>query len=132
MPSKQSTILDSQGLPFLNTTANDIEQSASLSAMGIDAVSISQVLAASQNPARQRFDIYQSYAYMMGDPIIATALNLHVTQSLGAHETTSDVFFIEANADATPAELKIIEELQDILTEQINQSAYQLSYLATG
>ncbi|UOO93410.1 hypothetical protein [Vitreoscilla stercoraria] len=132
MPSKQSTILDSQGLPFLNTTANDIEQSASLSAMGIDAVSISQVLAASQNPARQRFDIYQSYAYMMGDPIIATALNLHVTQSLGAHETTSEVFFIEANADATPAEVKIIEELQDILTEQINHSAYQLSYLATG
>lgn len=131
MSDKKSLILDKTGIPF-QLSSSEIESAAQENFTGLDAVSISQVLNASDKPARSRFEIYQTYSYMMDDPIIHTALNLHITQSLGAHETTNEVFFIEANADASAAEKKIIEELKRDLVPQINRIAYQMAYTGTG
>ena len=122
----KSTILSATGESF-TLPESVITQSARTSFTDMDTVSISQVLSALEMPARNRQDIYQQYMYMMGDPIISAALNLHVTQSLGGHETTGDVIFIEAKPTATDAEKKIIEEIQNNLSDMLNQNAYQMA-----
>lgn len=123
----KSTILSMTGEPFA-LDEKLITQSAQTSFTDIDAISISQVLSALEMPARNRQEIYSRYMYMSGDPIIAAALNLHVTQSLGGHETTGDVIFIEAKPNATDAEKKIIEQIQNDLLDMLNQNAYQIAF----
>ena len=104
---KKSSILNSQG-EYFNLPENDISQSARTTMTDMDAVTISQVLSALEMPARSRTEIYQQYLYMLGDPVIGAALNLHVTQALGGHETTGDVIFIEATPTATENERKLV------------------------
>ena len=123
---KKSSILNSQG-EYFNLPENDISQSARTTMTDMDAVTISQVLSALEMPARSRTEIYQQYLYMLGDPVIGAALNLHVTQALGGHETTGDVIFIEAAPTTTENERKLVEQIQNDLDDLLNHNAYQMA-----
>lgn len=129
---QNSSILDSQGQPFAFQSAADIRDAGYQSNTQIDAVSISQVLSSFDMPSRMRWEIYQQYLYMMSDPIISAALNLHVTQSLGGHETTGDVVFIEAKMNASAKEKKAVAEIQQALSHKINEIAYHVAFMGTG
>lgn len=126
-----STILDANGVPF-QYTPPEISRRGDETYTMMDSISISQVLASTQRPNRTRLEVYSHYAYMMDDPIINTAIGLHVTQSLGGHETTGDVVFLEKKADIKPAEEKIIDELQDFIIPEVNKIAYQVSFMGVG
>jgi len=126
---KKSNILNTNGMHF-ELPENDINHSARRTMTDVDIVSVSQVLGSMEMPARTRTEIYQSYSYMQGDPIIGQALNLHVTQSLGGHETTGDVIFVEAKSNASDAERKLIDEINHDLSELLNKNAYQMAFIA--
>lgn len=123
----KSSIVNAKGEHF-TLPENDISNAARLTMTDMDSISVSRVLSSMEQPARSRAEIYERYLYMMGDMIIGQALNLHVTQSLGGHETTGDVIFIEAKPDISPAERKMVEELQRDLSELLNENAYQMAY----
>lgn len=103
--------------------------------LGYDAVSVSTLLGSGKRQARSRAQIYEKYHYMMGDPLISTALRLHVTQALGGHETTGDVVFIEAketiNGKKNNQE-KIVAELQQILAPMFNRISHHVAFNAAG
>ena len=124
----KSKILNSNGQPF-ELFEEKVNQSARKTFTDLDAVSVSQVLSSFHTPVRSRQEIYQRYAQMMQDPIIGQALNLHVTQTLGGHETTGDVIFIEAKADITDNEKKFVEQIQQDLSDLINTNAYQVAFI---
>lgn len=124
--AKSSVILNHKGEHF-TLPENEINHSARATMTDMDSISVSQVLSSMEMPARSRVEIYQRYLYMLGDPIIGQALNLHVTQSLGGHETTGDVIFIEAKSDISANERKLVEQIQVDLSELINSNAYQMA-----
>lgn len=125
--STKSLLVDLKGRHF-DVPVSDIEDSARRTYTDVDAVSVSQMLSSSEKPARDRLTIYNQYMYMMSDPIVGQALNLHVTQSLGGHETTGDVVFIEARPDISPSEKKMVEEIADDLMDIINENVYQMAF----
>ena len=127
-----SSILDSKGQPISYPSAAEIQSAGYSSNTGIDSVSISQVLASFEMPNRARWEVYKQYLFMMSDPIISAALNLHVTQSLGGHETTGEVIFIEAKPTADAKEKKIVTEINAALTSKINNIAYHMGFMGTG
>lgn len=122
----KSSILNVKGEHF-TLPENDINQAAQITLTDMDSVSVSQVLNSMEQPARSRAEIYQRYLYMLGDPIVGQALNLHVTQSLGGHETTGEVIFIEAKPNLSNNERKLVEEIQIDLSELLNCNAYQMA-----
>lgn len=124
--AKKSVLVDAGGRNF-DLNLEEIAYSANRTYADLDAISVSQVLTSMEMPARNRIQIYDRYMYMLGDPIVGQALNLHVTQSLGGHETTGDVVFLEAKPDITPAELKMVEEIRADLSELINENVYQMA-----
>ena len=126
--SQQSVILDKNGENFNLVSPTEIYQASNEAMVDFDSITIGQMLASNQQTIRNRIQIYGAYQYMASDPIIATALNLHVTQSLGAHETTSEVFFIESKPDANKNEQKVIDELRADLAPLLNKMAYEISY----
>lgn len=95
----------------------------------VDGVSVAMLLGSSQKPARSRVTLYQKYHWMAGDPIISTALRLHVTQALGGHESTGDVVFIESAADKqNAADKKMVAELNADLCALFNRVAHQIAF----
>ena len=130
MAQTKSNLLDSNGQPFIYDKEK-LTEAGYDSWAEMDAVTVSQSLVSDSRPVLTRREIYNQYSFMAGDPIIATALNLHVTQSLGAHENTSEVFFLEATANATAQEKKIIDELRESLSPILNAMAYEIAYNAT-
>ena len=97
---------------------------------GYDSVSASMLLGSGKRQARSRVQIYEKWHYMAGDPTVGSALGLHVTMALGGHETTGQTVFIESTPDAEKdkARLKIVEELQQDLTELFNRVAPQVAW----
>ncbi|MDF0506807.1 hypothetical protein POK33_39320, partial [Burkholderia cenocepacia] len=75
---------------------SEVEQSDAMT----DGLSVSMLLGSAKRGARNRMQIYYKWLEMSGDPIISTALRLHVTAALGGHETSGDVVFIEVAASA--------------------------------
>lgn len=77
-----------------------------------------QFLAGSgSRPARNRQSIYTKWQDMLADPVITSALRLHVTAALGGHETKGAMVFIEATeaAKADKTQAKLVEGLaQDL------------------
>lgn len=128
----KSPILDAHGHAFSYASASDIAYSGQQSNTQIDAVSISQVLSSFEMPSRMRWEVYKQYLYMMSDPIISAALNLHVTQSLGGHETTGEVIFIETIPSASAQQKAMVAEIQAALAAPINDMAYHMGFVATG
>lgn len=80
--------------------------------------------------ARTRQQIYQKYQQMIADPVVASALRLHVTAALGGHETSGDLVFIEAKPDADTGKQneKLIKELSADLTPLFNRIAQTVAY----
>lgn len=111
----------------------DITESSARLYTQSEAVTISQVLSdTGRGGNRTRADIYRSYSAMLYEPIIYQALNLHITNALGGHETTGDVIFIEPKADATDAEIKMIQEINDDIGELLNHVIYPLALNAVA
>lgn len=127
--AKKSIILNDRGEAF-QIPQEEIAVSARATFTDIDAVTVSQVLGALETPARSRSEIYRKYLYMLGDPIIGQALNLHVTQALGGHETTGDVLFLEVSPDVSDAEKAIVEEVRADLLDMLNGNVYQMALWA--
>lgn len=88
----------------------------------------------SRRQARSRADIYEKWMYMMGDPIVSTAISLLVTAALGGDSTSGDVVFIEASPTAAKAggAKKMVEELKRDLGPLLNRVAFQLAYNAAA
>lgn len=105
-------------------------------AYGYDGVTVQMLLGSGKRSSRNRQEIYQKWHYMMGDPIIASAISLHVTQALGGHETTGDTVFIEPTPDIEKTggeqQKKIVEDLQRSLAPLFNKIAFQVAYNAAG
>jgi len=94
-----------------------------------DYVGIEMLLGSSLHPSRSRSAIYTKWHQMIQDGLISTILRLHVQMALGGHETTGETVFIEAKPAATPAEVKLVEELQEIAAI-LNKSAHSICFNA--
>lgn len=116
------------GIAEADSAVNELASADS--AYSYDAVNVSMLLGTGRRAARSRTDIYQKWHYMAGDPIISSALRLHVTMALGGHETSGDVVFIEATPEAEKdkARMKIVEDLQRQLGPIFNRCAHQLAF----
>lgn len=81
--------------------------------------------------ARSRQHIYAKYQQMQFDPIVSSAMRLHVTAALGGHETSGDLVFIEASADSRDGKAQeeaVAKELADDLGPLFNRIAMQVAY----
>ncbi len=100
---------------------------------GYDAVSVSMLLGSGRRTARSRVEIYNKLHFMMGDPIIASAIRLHSTNILGGDPKTGNRVFIEMAAGKdTPANKKIVDELNSDLLYLFNKIAFQITYNSLG
>lgn len=99
-----------------------------------DHVSISMLLGTGKRQARARSMIYTKYHYMMGDPIISTALRAHVTTALGGDEKSGETVFLDTTAEAEkdPKRKKLVEELKADLGPLLNRVAHQSAFNAAG
>lgn len=99
-----------------------------------DHVSVSMLLGSGKRQARSRIDIYRKWHYMMGDPIISTALRAHVTMALGGDERSGDTVFIDTLADAEkdPKRKALVEEIKADLEPLFNRIAHQVAFNACG
>lgn len=127
MAKAKSSILNANGLDFLDYPDTEIKQSSRIAFTDMDTITVSQVLSSAEMPSRNRIEIYQQYLYMLSDPIISSAFNLHITQSLGGHETTGDVIFLEAKPNIGKNELGMLEEIRKDLLDLINENAYRIA-----
>jgi hypothetical protein len=84
------------------------------------------------NGARSRQLIYQKYQQMSADPLVSGAVRLHVTSALGGHETSGDLVFIEATAEAKKDDklAAMVKELSDELAPIFNRMAFPAAYNA--
>lgn len=85
--------------------------------------------------ARARQQIYAKYQQMMFDPVVSSALRIHVTAALGGHETSGDLVFIEPSADSRNEGEKgeaLAKELCDDLGSLFNRIAMQIAYNGVG
>lgn len=80
--------------------------------------------------ARPRQLIHQKYQQMITDPVVSSALRLHVTAALGGHETSGDLVFIETKADsgADKQAAKLVKEIAEDLMPIFNRIAYTVAY----
>jgi hypothetical protein len=92
------------------------------------------LLGAGVRQARHRTQIYQRWQDMLSDPIIQTAMRLHVTASLGGHEAKGQMVFIEATPEAKKSgkEAALIEELQRDLCPLLDKIAPSLAFNAVS
>lgn len=106
------------------------EADASINQYGSDTLTTAALLGSGPIGARTRQVIYQKYMQMIADPVVASALRLHVTAALGGHETSGDVVFIEAKPDAAAdkSTAKLIKELSNDLTPIFNRIAQTVAY----
>lgn len=102
--------------------------------MGYDHVTVSMLLGSGKRQARSRAEIYQKWHYMMGDPIISTALRAHVTMALGGDEESGDTVYIETTADGEkdPKRKAIVAEIKSDLESLFNRVAHQTGFNAAG
>jgi hypothetical protein len=84
--------------------------------------------------ARSRQLIYQKYQRMLADPLVSGAIRLHITAALGGHETSGDLVFLEATAEAKkdPQAEKIVKELSAALSPIFNRVAMSAAYTGAG
>jgi hypothetical protein len=82
--------------------------------------------------ARPKQTIYAAWTDMLQDPIVASALRIHVTAALGGHETTGSLIFIEPKASHAKDEdaMKIADMLRADLVGHFNSIAMPLCYNA--
>lgn len=130
--NNKSVLVDTFGNNMDMPEASEIERIGDRANTLVDAVSVSQILSSMDMPARSRWQIYDRYQYMIGDPIINAALNLHVTQALGGHETSGDVVFLDKKPDISPAEEDLVDDIQNNLMPLLNRIAYPVCFNGAG
>ncbi len=115
---------------FRKNTAGSVIGDAEQNDALTEGLSLSMLLGSSKRAARNRQQIYMKWMEMSGDPIISTAIRLHVTAALGGHETSGDVVFIEDNPEfkKDKAKQKIVDELRNDLTSILNRIAYTVGF----
>lgn len=81
---------------------------------GLEPVSLQVLTGADKSQARDRQNIYLKWQAMLADPVISSAMRLHVTAALGGHESKGQMVFIEAKAaaKASKRDAQLCEELQ--------------------
>lgn len=99
-------------------------------AYGYDGVTVSMLLGSGKRIARSRIQIYEKYHYMAGDPIVNSAVRLHVTMALGGHETTGETVFIEAKPEfeKNKEAMKYVIDIQRQLAPLFNRIAHQMAF----
>lgn len=97
---------------------------------GAGSTTIASLLGSGTRVARPRQAIYDKWSQMEGDPIVSTALMLHVTSALGGHETSGDLVFIETapTAKKDKRKEKIAQEIAEDLGPLFNREAVTLAY----
>lgn len=92
------------------------------------------LLGSGRRKARSRQQIYEKWAFMMGDPVVSTAISLLCTAALGGHETTGDVVFIEATAEAQKdkGKMAIVDEINRDIGPLLNKVSFTVCYNAAG
>jgi hypothetical protein len=97
---------------------------------GLGSQSVSSALQINGMPVRSRQQIYQKWSEMASTSFVSTSIKLQVTAALGGHETTGDLVFIECNPkfEKDKQHLKIVETLQNDLSELFNTIAFQVAF----
>lgn len=99
---------------------------------GWDGVTVSMLLGSGRRAARTRAAHYEKLHYMAGDPIISTALRLHVTQALGGHETTGQTVFIEKKSGINADGAKLADAINRDLSGLFNRVAHTSAFNAAA
>jgi hypothetical protein len=100
---------------------------------GSETLTSASLLGSGSIGARSRQMIYSKYQQMVQDPVVASALRLHVTAALGGHETSGDLVFIEGVADKQDAQTqKIVKEIAQDLGPLFNRIAMTVAYNAVS
>lgn len=97
---------------------------------GAGSTTVASLLGSGKRLARTRQSIYDKWAGMEADPIIATAVNLLVTAALGGHETSGALVFIEKTPAAQKNKrlAKIVDEISADIAPLLNRIVYQVAY----
>jgi len=134
-PTKPAGVLSRMGMSARRwassfiAPAQQISQSDSL-LYGAGATTVASLLSSGNREARARQVIYDKWAQMEGDPLVSTALRLHVTTALGGHETTGQRIFVETKPEfAKDKRLdKIVKEIADNVGPLLNKEAFTSCY----
>lgn len=120
---------DEENLPL----PNEINMGDS-SMLGAGITTVASLLNSGNELARSRQSIYDMWSQMESDPIISSALKILVTASLGGHETSGDVVFLEKRPQekSTSMNDEIIEDLQNNLLPIFNKIAFTQAYLGAA
>lgn len=88
------------------------------------------LLGSGRRKARSRQQIYEKWAFMGGDPVASTAVSLLTTAALGGHETTGDIVFIEATAEAQKdkGKMSLVDEINRDVGPLLNRVAFTVCY----
>lgn len=134
-PTKPAGVLSRMGMSARRwassfiAPASQISQADSLM-YGAGATTVASLLSSGNRQARVRQSIYDKWAQMEGDPIVSTALRLHVTTALGGHETTGQRIFIETKPDFSKDKRldKIVKEIAASVGPILNKEAFTSCY----
>ena len=99
-----------------------------------DHVTVSSLLGTARRQARSRSEIYLKYHYMLGDPVISSALRLHVTSALGGDDATGNTVFVEELPDTEKSKemQRYVEEIRRDLEPLFNRIAHSVAFNAAG
>jgi hypothetical protein len=109
--------------------AQDITQ-RDVSLWGTSATTAAALLSSGKRQARARQAIYEKWAQMEGDPIVATALSLLCTAALGGDSAKGQMVFLEPSGKAREDDrlAQVCEEISESLTDELNRVAFTLAY----
>lgn len=90
-----------------------------------DPVSMSFLAGSPNRQVRSRQQVYERWQDMLADPIISSALRLHVTSALGGHESRGEMVFLESTPEAKKSkkEEDFVKSLADDLQALFNRIA---------
>lgn len=99
---------------------------------GTEPASLQYLIGAGSRLARNRQMIYTKWQAMLSDPIISSAMRLHVTAALGGHESKGQMVFIEPAADfkGKADSEKLVEELAKDLGPLFDRMAPSICFNA--
>lgn len=91
---------------------------------------VTSLLGSGKKQARSRDAIFAKWSYMESDAIISSALKLNATATLGGHETTGDIVFLEKKPEAEKNKqlAKVCDEIAKALQPLFNRVAFPITY----
>lgn len=109
--------------------ADEITPSLALG-YGAGVATISTLMGSGVREARQRAVIYNKWAAMEATPVVAAALKILCTATLGGHETTGDIVFIEPKGKMDKGMEALVDEISRRLSPIFNRIAFEMAYSA--